>query len=135
MLSPAGVAVKSRPLDGMFDLLKKGKLYSWVEFIDFKTNDPISALQYFNSHSNEYFLGDKILSLQRLFGLLEGTSRFEKARLYSEIDQFLIKQHYVKPILHLNRLFIHRKSISNIGFLKGTRYKSGWHEVYSTDEN
>jgi ABC-type oligopeptide transport system substrate-binding subunit len=51
----------------MYEIFKSGKMSSGVENLVFKTEDPISVLQYFRVSSNEYLLGKKIEPLERLF--------------------------------------------------------------------
>ncbi len=129
-LAPTHFVLEAVDWQEMYEIFKSGKMSVGIENFVFKTEDPISVLQYFRETSNEYLLGKKIGSLAGLFSKLnDNLTAIDKARVYRSIDSLLINEYHVVPLLHASRYTVFRKSLKNIKFAGSRVNMFNWHEI------
>ena len=88
-------------LEELYQYFLAGKVDFAMELLTFHSLDPSSVLQYFNPSSNEYFLREPVPELQQMFQeVANAETALARARIFERIDNFLVDQAFVIPIIH-----------------------------------
>lgn len=125
------IKVKVSSFDNMYQRLLDRTLVAWVEDLEFKSEDPLSTINYFNKNSKEYFLGVPIMELQALFQSVNlSASVGFRADTYRKIDEYLTQNYYALPIFYFVNFAVHSRRLKNAEFLLSSKYIQGWHEIY-----
>jgi ABC-type transport system substrate-binding protein len=125
------VNVKVAEFESLYQKLLDKTLDFWIEDLTFKSEDPLSTLNYFNSNSKEYFLGEAISELNANFNQLNLSAAMPfRAEAYRKIDSYLVNKGYVLPILYLTSYIVHTKEVKNADFLTSSKYIQEWNKIY-----
>jgi len=131
MLEPISTEIEVDTFLGLYDRLQQKKLPAWIEYITYRTDDPISTLNFFNPISNEYLLQNDIPKLKELFNFATDFSDpMFKAQTYRRIDEFLVSNSYTIPLLHLVHSVVFRRNVRGINKIIKNPFVSTWEKIY-----
>ncbi|MDD5226921.1 MAG: ABC transporter substrate-binding protein [Candidatus Omnitrophica bacterium] len=118
---------KSGEMSDLYALFNKGKLGPFIEEFNFKNDDPMTVLQYFEPNTPEYLLARPIPELVNLFQKIRHSKDpAEKNAYMNLVFHFLEANHLVTPLSHPKNIRIYSDNLEGASQYSVFRQSQNW---------